>query len=80
MTIAELDARVVTVSATEAANRLGLEPGTLANWRWDGSGPCYCKVGGRIRYRLADLADFLDRQTRRSTSDAGPSRGKPSER
>ena len=68
MTTQELEARVTTVSAGEAAARLGLEAGTLANWRWAGRGPCFVKLGGRVRYRLTDLADYLDRQTRISTS------------
>jgi hypothetical protein len=54
MTVAELDAAIVTLSAAEAAVRLGLEPGTLANWRWSGQGPRFVKVGGRVRYRLCD--------------------------
>ena len=68
MTATELEARVTTVSAGEAASRLGLEPGTLANWRWSGRGPRFVKLGGRVRYRLADLAEYLDRMTRTSTS------------
>ena len=67
-----LDERSITVSPKEAADRLGCTPETLANWRWSGRGPCYVKVGGRVRYRLADLADYLDTQTRNSTSDGGP--------
>lgn len=67
-----LDARASTVGPADAARRLGVTRGTLDNWRWAGSGPCYVKVGGRVRYRLADLADYLDSQTRRSTSDTRP--------
>jgi len=67
-----LEDRTVTLAPEEAARRLGVEASTLANWRWNGSGPSYCKVGGRIRYRVGDLASWLDAQTRRSTSDTGP--------
>ena len=63
------DARARTVSPEEAADRLGVRPSTLANWRWKGGGPRYLRVGGRIRYRLCDLADWLDVQARTSTSD-----------
>ena len=35
---------------------------TLANWRCAGEGPAYCRVGGRVLYRLADLDDWLMRQ------------------
>ena len=65
----QLDARATTVSPVEAAERLGVERSTLDNWRWKGGGPRYLKVGGRVRYRLADLADWLDAQSRSSTSD-----------
>ncbi|MEX2530962.1 MAG: helix-turn-helix domain-containing protein [Gemmatimonadota bacterium] len=67
-----LEDRTLTLSPEEAAERLGVARSTVDNWRWTGSGPRYVKVGGRVRYRLSDLADYLDRQTRRSTSDARP--------
>ena len=69
---ATLDDRTSTLSPAEAATRLGVESSTLANWRWNGSGPAYLKVGGRVRYRLSDLADWLDQQTRTSTSAGSP--------
>ena len=64
-----LDARARTIGSDETAERLGVERSTLDNWRWRGGGPQYLKVGGRVRYRLADLADWLDAQARSSTSD-----------
>lgn len=66
-----LDARATTIGPEEAAERLGLQRSTLDNMRWRGDGPQYVKVGGRVRYRLADLANWLDAQTRTSTSDPG---------
>lgn len=65
-----LEARARTISPKEAAERLGCERSTLANWRWAGGGPQYLKVGGRVRYRIMDLADWLDGQSRSSTSDS----------
>ena len=70
-TLEELDTLTTTVPPAETAVRLGVETSTLANWRWSGSGPRHVKVGGRVRYRLSDLADWLDAQTRSSTSDGG---------
>ena len=72
MTIEELENWTTTVLPREAAKRLGLQESTLANWRWRGCGPPYLRVGGRVRYRLADLANWLDGRTRTSTSDLGP--------
>jgi len=65
-----LDRRATTISPEEAAERLGVRPSTLANWRYRGGGPPYIKVGGRVRYRLAELGDWLDGQARLSTSDS----------
>lgn len=69
MSAESLEARATTVTTEEAARRLGVKASTLANWRWRGGGPAYVKVGGRVRYRLRDLACYLDKQVRRSTSD-----------
>ena len=73
MTMTDLEARATTVAPQEAAQRIGWKPETLANSRWKGSGPPYLKIGGRVRYRLSDLADWLDQQARVSTSDCGRS-------
>ena len=67
----DLEARATTVSPEDAARRIGWKASTLANARWKGSGPPYLKIGGRVRYRLCDIAEYLDRQTRTSTSDPG---------
>lgn len=63
-----LEAMTTTVSPEEAAERLGVRASTLANWRWTGSGPRFLKVGGRVRYRLFDLAEWLESCARESTS------------
>jgi predicted DNA-binding transcriptional regulator AlpA len=46
----------------DVAVRIGVPVGTLANWRCDGRGPRYLKVGRHVRYRVADLEAWLDRQ------------------
>jgi len=35
---------------------------TLANWRCQGLGPDYSKVGNRVLYRGADILAFLERK------------------
>lgn len=72
MTDGTLEQRATTVSPADAARRLGLQPGTLANMRYRGDGPAYIRVGNRIRYRLTDLADWLDARVRTSTSNDAP--------
>jgi predicted DNA-binding transcriptional regulator AlpA len=66
----DLDALTITIGPAETAERLGMKKGTLDNLRWRGGGPRYVKCGGRVRYRLIDIADYLDQRTRTSTSDA----------
>ena len=47
----------------EAAAFLGLQRGTLSNWRSQRCGPPYVRLGGSrfIRYKLADLESFATR-------------------
>jgi predicted DNA-binding transcriptional regulator AlpA len=44
----------------KAAAFLGLSHWTLIKWRSDGRGPKYVKFGVRVRYRTADLAEYVD--------------------
>jgi hypothetical protein len=36
---------------------------TLANWRSQGDGPPYTKIGGRVMYRLADVIKWENSRT-----------------
>lgn len=57
------------ITTVEAARRLGLHPTTLGTWRVEGRGPKYVKLGARkVRYRESDIEDWLDRNTRTSTT------------
>ncbi|MDP3968989.1 MAG: helix-turn-helix domain-containing protein [Nocardioides sp.] len=55
------------LTPAECAYLLGINPRTLANWR-SGTpphrGPLAIKVGGRVRYRLADVERYIEQQTR----------------
>ena len=57
---------------SEAAQILNLEVSTLRRWRWAGRGPRFVKLGGAVRYQLADINAFVESGRRASTSDAGP--------
>ena len=46
-------------------------PRTLANWRSQGNGPPFVKIGGAIAYRLADVEAYEAKQTVSSTSQYG---------
>ena len=40
------------------AKRWLISPRTLEQWRWQGRGPRYLKIGGRVVYRLSDIEAF----------------------
>lgn len=42
----------------ELAQRWRTSPRTLEQWRWQGRGPRYLKIGGRVVYRLSDVKAF----------------------
>jgi Helix-turn-helix domain len=46
----------------EAADYLRLAAATLRNWRSGGVGPRFHKLGGAVRYSLADLDAWADSQ------------------
>lgn len=43
----------------EAAEHLGFAPQTLARYAWLGKGPAVVKVGRSVRYRKADLEEWV---------------------
>lgn len=52
------------LSTKEAAAYLGLEPCTLADWRWRRKGPPWIPVSrGCVRYDLEVLNRWLDSRT-----------------
>ena len=53
----------------EAARFLGLSGRTLEKHRTYGTGPRYSKLGGRVVYHPDDLQAWVDRGSKRSTSD-----------
>ena len=44
----------------EAAQVLGKHPQELSDWRHQGRGPAYVKMGRSVRYRPSDIAEFID--------------------
>ena len=48
------------ISGKEAAQLLGLNRQTLANWRHLRRGPIYSKLGRSVRYRISDLVSFAE--------------------
>jgi hypothetical protein len=40
------------------AERWSISVRTLEQWRWQGRGPRYLKIGGRVVYRLEDVLAY----------------------
>ena len=57
-------------TTTELAEHLETNPGTLANWRTDGNGPRFVKVGANVRYREADVENWLESRALIKTTGA----------
>jgi len=47
------------MTAPDLAEELGLGLQTLAQWRWQGVGPAFVKVGRLVRYRRSDVDAWL---------------------
>lgn len=54
----------------DAAQMLSVSPRTLYNWTRAGLIP-YVKIGRTVLYRVADLEDWLSRQSRRAPGEEG---------
>lgn len=55
-----------------AGDLLGFTASTLANWRVEGKGPRYFRIGGhghRVTYRLTDLSAWIEESRFDCTSD-----------
>ena len=60
------------LTTAEAAEHLRLKAHTLENMRWQGTGPPFLKLGGRVFYHRADLKQWCDQARRRSSSGRKP--------
>lgn len=52
------------INQVELSRRWRLSPRTLERWRFQGTGPRYLKVGGRVVYRLEDIEAYEADQLR----------------
>jgi excisionase family DNA binding protein len=50
------------LTATEVAAMLGIPTSTLANWRYQGLGPRYLRIGRHVRYLVEDVDDWIRTQ------------------
>ena len=47
----------------QVAERLNCTKSALRRWRREGRGPRFVKIGRLVRYRQADVEDFIERST-----------------
>jgi predicted site-specific integrase-resolvase len=62
---------VTNLTPKELAKRWGLPLSTLSQWRWNGHGPTFVKLGKRVSYRVRDVENFEEEKLRRDTTCIG---------
>ncbi|MFO0992596.1 MAG: helix-turn-helix domain-containing protein [Hyphomicrobiales bacterium] len=65
------------LNQVELARRWSLSHRTLERWRWQGRGPRYLKVGGRVVYRLEDIEAYEAAQFREPAAALAPMHKSP---
>lgn len=65
-----IPADIDTAAPHQVAAALGTTPAGLAQMRYRGTGPKFCKVGERrVMYRWSDVLEYLERNTLQRTDD-----------
>jgi hypothetical protein len=52
----------------DLATRWNTTPNTLSQWRWNGRGPQFFKIGRRVLYKIHDIEIFEDEKCYQNTS------------
>jgi hypothetical protein len=56
------------LTATALAARWHLTPHTLSQWRWNGRGPLFSKMGKKVLYELKHIEEFEEKAVYQNTS------------
>jgi hypothetical protein len=56
------------ITANDLAARWNMPPSTLSQWRWNGRGPEYFKIGRHILYKIEHIECFEEKRRRQNTS------------
>lgn len=59
------------MTTQQVSRELGIPVGTLRYYRSTGTGPKSFKLGGRVRYRRADVVAWVEEQERTSRRGEG---------
>lgn len=52
------------VRTEKAAEILGRSPATLKRWRYEGIGPSWIEMEGRVSYDIGVLLEYIEKNTR----------------
>jgi predicted site-specific integrase-resolvase len=55
------------LKTTMLAERWGINIKTLERWRWQGTGPKFLKIGGKVLYREEDVDAYEESRVREIT-------------
>lgn len=58
------------LTAAELSAEYKIPERTLAQWRYQGRGPRYAKLGGHVRYRRSDVDAWRDANERRPVGES----------
>jgi predicted DNA-binding transcriptional regulator AlpA len=61
------------LTSPEVASRLGISERGLTRLRADGGGPPFVRIGRRVAYNPASLAEWIQRQEREGSATPGSS-------
>lgn len=64
-----IPAEIDTARPSQVAVKLGTSEAGLAQMRYRGTGPKFCKVGRRVMYRWSDVLSYLESNTAQRTDD-----------
>lgn len=65
----EIPADIDTALPRQVAQVLGTTEDGLAQMRYRGTGPKFCKVGRKVMYRWSDIRAYLEANTLQRTDD-----------
>lgn len=61
----------IRLTPEDLAERWKVPTTTLSQWRWNGKGPQFIRLGKHIVYRLQDVELFEEQKLRRDTTHTG---------
>jgi hypothetical protein len=64
MTVSSKERIPQLVNTRRAAEILGRSPNTLKRWRYEGVGPRYVEMEGRVSYDVSVLIEYINQNTR----------------